>query len=284
MLGRTHLQDATPVMLGDVVATWAAQLDHGARQAARARARPVRAAAGRHGRRLRTQRAPRLRPAWPSSTWRLRPAIRCGRPPTSAPACRRTTPWRPPARPCGPWPGRSSRWPTTFGCTVRARAAGLGELTLPANEPGSSMMPGKVNPSQCEALTMVAVHVFGCDAAVAWANAQGPLQLNVYKPVILHNVLEPARLLRDACVAFNRVLRLGTGAGHRAHRCPPAGVADARDRAGAAHRLRPRRGAGPGRPSRGTRAARGGGGDGGGHRGPIRRVGPPGGNGASPWP
>ena len=65
------------------------------------------------------------------------------------------------------------------------------------------MMPGKVNPSQCEALTMVAVQVFGCDAAVAWANAQGPLQLNVYKPVILHNVLEPARLLRDACLAFN---------------------------------------------------------------------------------
>jgi fumarate hydratase class II len=86
---------------------------------------------------------------------------------------------------------------------------GLGELILPANEPGSSMMPGKVNPSQCEALTMVAVHVFGCDAAVAWANAQGPLQLNVYKPVILHNVLEPARLLRDACLAFTEYCASG---------------------------------------------------------------------------
>ncbi len=79
---------------------------------------------------------------------------------------------------------------------------GFGELRLPANEPGSSIMPGKVNPSQCEALTMVAVHVFGCDATVAWANAQGPLQLNVDKPVILHNVLEPTRLLADACRAF----------------------------------------------------------------------------------
>ena len=65
-------------------------------------------------------------------------------------------------------------------------------------------MPGKVNPSQCEALTMVALHAAGCDATVSAANAQGPLQLNVYKPVILHNVLEPARLLADACQAFTR--------------------------------------------------------------------------------
>jgi fumarate hydratase class II len=65
-------------------------------------------------------------------------------------------------------------------------------------------MPGKVNPSQCEALTMVALHAFGCDATVAAANAQGPLQLNVYKPIILHGVLQPARLMRDACASFTR--------------------------------------------------------------------------------
>ncbi len=80
---------------------------------------------------------------------------------------------------------------------------GLGELTIPANEPGSSIMPGKANPTQCEALTMVCVQVYGNDAAVAFASSQGNLQLNVYKPVILHNVLESIALLADACAAFD---------------------------------------------------------------------------------
>ncbi|BDC48028.1 fumarate hydratase class II [Bryobacterales bacterium F-183] len=80
--------------------------------------------------------------------------------------------------------------------------AGIGELVLPENEPGSSIMPGKVNPTQCEALTMVAVQVFGNDHAVAFAGSQGNFQLNVYKPVILHNVLESAELLGDSCRSF----------------------------------------------------------------------------------
>jgi fumarate hydratase class II len=81
--------------------------------------------------------------------------------------------------------------------------AGIGELRLPENEPGSSIMPGKINPTQCEALTMVAVHVHGNDAAVAFANSQGHFQLNVYKPVILHNVLESIALLADAATSFD---------------------------------------------------------------------------------
>ncbi len=80
---------------------------------------------------------------------------------------------------------------------------GIGELIIPENEPGSSIMPGKVNPTQCEALTMVAVQVFGNDAAVAFAGSQGNFQLNVYKPVMVHNVLESIRLLGDACASFN---------------------------------------------------------------------------------
>ena len=79
---------------------------------------------------------------------------------------------------------------------------GLGELKLPENEPGSSIMPGKVNPTQCEALTMVCVQVFGNDAAVAFAGSQGNFELNVFKPVIVHNVLESASLLADACDSF----------------------------------------------------------------------------------
>ena len=79
---------------------------------------------------------------------------------------------------------------------------GVGELIIPENEPGSSIMPGKVNPTQCEALTMVCVQVFGNDAAVAFAGSQGNFQLNVYKPVMVHNVLESLGLLADACRSF----------------------------------------------------------------------------------
>jgi fumarate hydratase class II len=81
---------------------------------------------------------------------------------------------------------------------------GIGELLIPENEPGSSIMPGKVNPTQCEALTMVCVQVFGNDAATAFAGTQGNFQLNVYKPVMVHNVLESIQLLGDACDTFNR--------------------------------------------------------------------------------
>ena len=80
--------------------------------------------------------------------------------------------------------------------------AGLGELTLPENEPGSSIMPGKVNPTQSEAVTMVAVQVFGNDAAIGFAGSQGNFELNVFKPVIIHNFLHSVRLLADACRSF----------------------------------------------------------------------------------
>src|SRR5438270_3983719 len=79
---------------------------------------------------------------------------------------------------------------------------GLGELKLPENEPGSSIMPGKVNPTQCEAMAMVCVQVIGNDTAVAFAGSQGHLELNTYRPVILHNVLHSITLLADACRSF----------------------------------------------------------------------------------
>jgi fumarate hydratase class II len=79
---------------------------------------------------------------------------------------------------------------------------GLGELTLPENEPGSSIMPGKVNPTQSEAITMVAVQVFGNDTAITIAGSQGNFELNVFKPVMIHNFLHSIRLLHDACHGF----------------------------------------------------------------------------------
>ena len=79
---------------------------------------------------------------------------------------------------------------------------GLGELTIPENEPGSSIMPGKVNPTQCEAMTMVAAQVHGATAAVGFAGSQGNFELNVFKPVIIYNFLHSVTLLADACKGF----------------------------------------------------------------------------------
>jgi fumarate hydratase class II len=82
--------------------------------------------------------------------------------------------------------------------------SGLGELVLPANEPGSSIMPGKVNPTQCEAMIMVCIQVFGNDAAIAMAGSRGNLELNVAKPVMIHNLLHSIRLLAEASASFTR--------------------------------------------------------------------------------
>ena len=87
--------------------------------------------------------------------------------------------------------------------------AGLGELRLPANEPGSSIMPGKVNPTQCEAMTMVCVQVMGNDTAITIAGSQGNFELNVFKPLIIHNFLHSTRLLADACRQFTDHLVVG---------------------------------------------------------------------------
>ena len=203
MLGRTHLQDATPIMLGDVVASWMAQIDQAWARVAQARdelyALPLGGTAVGTGL--------NAHPAFGACAI-ARLAEATGYPLRQAP----NLPAALAAHDAMAAVSASLRALAgvlfKIANDIRLHASGprggLGELRLPENEPGSSIMPGKVNPSQCEALTMVAVHVFGCDATVAWANAQGPLQLNVYKPVILHNVLEPARLLRDAATAFTR--------------------------------------------------------------------------------
>jgi fumarate hydratase class II len=87
--------------------------------------------------------------------------------------------------------------------------SGLGEITIPENEPGSSIMPGKVNPTQCEALTMVCAQVMGNDVAIGIGGASGNFELNVFKPVIIHNVLQSLRLLGDACSNFNEFCAVG---------------------------------------------------------------------------
>ena len=86
--------------------------------------------------------------------------------------------------------------------------AGLAEISIPENEPGSSIMPGKVNPTQCEMLTMVAVQVIGNDTTVGIASSQGNFELNVFKPVIMHNTLQSIYLLADGMNTFNKTVQL----------------------------------------------------------------------------
>lgn len=87
--------------------------------------------------------------------------------------------------------------------------SGIGEILIPENEPGSSIMPGKVNPTQCEALTMVCAQVFGNDTTISFAGSQGHFQLNVFKPVIAANFIQSAQLLADACASFNKHCAIG---------------------------------------------------------------------------
>ena len=129
--------------------------------------------------------------------------------------------------------------------------AGLGELILPENEPGSSIMPGKVNPTQCEAMLMVCAQVLGNDAVVGFAASSGNLELNTMRPVIIANVLHSATLLAGACRTFRVFCVEGASLNRGADRRGRRPVADAGHRAVAGHRLRPGgRDRAPGQPHR----------------------------------
>lgn len=93
--------------------------------------------------------------------------------------------------------------------------SGLGEIAIPENEPGSSIMPGKVNPTQCEAMTMLCVQVFGNDAAIGFGGASGNFELNVFKPLLIHNFLQSVRLLSDGCKSFEEFCVRGIEPRHK---------------------------------------------------------------------
>ncbi len=201
MVGRTHLQDATPLTLGQLMSGWVAQFDHAVDGIRQSLDGVLELAIGGTAVGTGLNADPRF-----GEVVARRIAEETGRPFVSAPnkfaalsahdgmvtvsGSLRTL--------AGALMkiGNDVRW---YACGPRA---GFGELKLPENEPGSSIMPGKINPTQCEALTMVAVQVFGNDHAVAFAGSQGNFQLNVYKPVMLHNVLTSIELLTDACRSF----------------------------------------------------------------------------------
>jgi fumarate hydratase class II len=202
MVGRTHLQDATPLTLGQVISGWVAQLDQ-ASETIRLSLQGVYALAiGGTAVGTGLNADPRF-----GETAAHKISEETGKPFLSAPnkfaalsahdamvnvsAALRTL--------AGALMkiANDVRW---YACGPRA---GFGELRIPENEPGSSIMPGKINPTQCEALTMVAVQVYGNDHAVAFAGSQGNFQLNVYKPVILHNVMESIQLLAEGIRSFD---------------------------------------------------------------------------------
>ncbi len=202
MIGRTHLQDATPVTLGQVIGGWVAQLDGAIRSIRLELPGLYELAIGGTAVGTGLNAHPRF-----GALAAGRIAALTGFAFVSAPdkfaalsahdamvtvsATLRTL--------AGALMkiANDVRW---YACGPRA---GFSEIRIPENEPGSSIMPGKVNPTQSEALTMVVVQVFGNDAAVAFGGSQGNFQLNVFKPVMLHNLLESAALLADGCLAFD---------------------------------------------------------------------------------
>jgi fumarate hydratase class II len=93
--------------------------------------------------------------------------------------------------------------------------SGIGEISIPANEPGSSIMPGKVNPTQCEAMTMVCAQVMGNDVAIGIGGLQGHYELNVFKPLMAANIIQSARLIGDACLSFSENCVLGIEPNHK---------------------------------------------------------------------
>ena len=202
MVGRTHLQDATPVTLGQVISGWVAQLDHAVDGVKRAIPGVSALAIGgtavgtglnahpRFGE-LVAEKLTELTGKGFTSAENKFAALSAHDEMVDASAALRTL--------------AIALYKIANDVRYYAMGprAGIAEIKIPENEPGSSIMPGKINPTQSEAMTMVCAQVFGNDAAVAFAGSQGAFQLNVYKPVMLHNVLESIDLISDACRAFN---------------------------------------------------------------------------------
>ena len=208
MTGRTHLQDATPITLGQVISGWLAQLEAAVDCIKRAMPGLYELAVG--GTAVGTgmnahpdfgATAAEFVAAETGKPFRTAPnkfaALSAHDAIVTASAALRTL------------AGACMKIANDVRWYASGPRTGIGEIAIPENEPGSSIMPGKINPTQCEALTMVAVQVFGHDHAVAFAGSQGNFQLNVYKPVMLHNLLDSADLLADAIDAFNTHCAVG---------------------------------------------------------------------------
>ncbi|SMP42612.1 class II fumarate hydratase [Noviherbaspirillum suwonense] len=201
-IGRTHLQDATPLSLGQEFSGYVAQLDH-ARQMLEATLAPLlRLAAGgtavgtglnthvEFGERLAAQLSQRTGLAFISAPNKFA-ALAAHDELVSAHGALKTL------------AAAMMKIANDVRWLASGPRSGLGELTIPENEPGSSIMPGKVNPTQCEAMTMLCCQVFGNDVAINIGGASGNFELNVFKPLLAHNFLQSVRLLADGMQSFD---------------------------------------------------------------------------------
>jgi fumarate hydratase class II len=202
MVGRTHLQDATPVTLGQVVGGWVQQLDDALAQVRHTEGGLLELAIGGTAVGTGLNAHPRFGDEAAAELAELtgHRFVKAPNPFASLSAHDALVTTSASLRTLA---GALMKIANDVRWYASGPRNGIGELEIPANEPGSSIMPGKVNPTQSEALTMVAVQVFGNDAAVAFAGSQGNFQLNVFKPVMAHNVLESIALLGDACRSFD---------------------------------------------------------------------------------
>jgi fumarate hydratase class II len=201
-IGRTHLQDATPLTLGQEISGWVAQLDHGLRHVESSLQHLRELALGGTAVGTGLNAHPEFADRVAKEISRL-----TGHPFTSAP---------------NKFEALATHDALVFGHgALKTLAAslmkiandvrwlasgprcGIGEIRIPENEPGSSIMPGKVNPTQSEAMTMLCCQVMGNDVALNMGGAMGNFELNVFKPLIIHNFLQSVRLLADGCVSFN---------------------------------------------------------------------------------
>jgi fumarate hydratase class II len=201
-IGRTHLQDATPITLGQEISGWVAQIDQALDGVRRNTAPLLELAIGgtavgtglnahpEFGVRAAAQFAKETGKPFTAAENKFAALAAHDALVTASGAVRTLA-------------GALMKIANDVRWLASGPRCGIGEIAIPENEPGSSIMPGKVNPTQCEALTMVCVQVFGNDAAVAFGGSQGNFELNVYKPVMIHNLLESVQLLSDACGAFN---------------------------------------------------------------------------------
>ena len=212
-IGRTHLQDATPITLGQEISAWVAQIDDAVAQVRHALDGMLELAIGgtavgtglnahpEFGDLAAKYMAEETGYGFYSSANKFK-ALASHDALVNASAAERTL------------AGALLKMANDVRRLASGPRAGIGEISIPENEPGSSIMPGKVNPTQCEALTMVCAQVFGNDAAVAFAGTQGDYQLNVYKPVMVWNVIESAELIGSACRSFNDRCAVGIEPNH----------------------------------------------------------------------
>jgi fumarate hydratase class II len=203
MTGRTHLQDATPITLGQVISGWQAQIDAASAGISATMPGLYELAIGGTAVGTGLNAHPNF-----GATVAEFIAIETGKPFITAPnkfaALSAHDAVATASGALRTLAGAAMKIANDVRWYASGPRTGIGEITIPENEPGSSIMPGKINPTQCEALTMVAVQVFGNDHAVAFGASQGNFQLNVFKPVMLHNLLDSAELLADSLDAFSQ--------------------------------------------------------------------------------